>query len=362
MIIFYQGLPGAGKSYEAVVRQIIPALQAGRNVDAYVEGLNHEKIAACAEIPLDRCLQLLTQIDREQVKEIHKHVRPNALVLIDEAQNFWPTNRRPLDEETTRFITEHRHHGLDILLMGQVYKDVHKLWRGRISQLNTYLKLDAVGAEKRYSVLVEKAVQAEKFEKVSSQFGTYDPKYFGTYASHVSDEINTANFQDARANIKNAFWVRWGVPLTIGAAVMGAALLWSFFTSGDRAKADEEAKRAAKPAQVVAPPAPKVLAPPPAPKTFIEALNGKYRLRVAKLYPRSDGSYVGILEWYEGDKLRERLNIEQVQAMGAAVQIVGATLVKVGDSWGTPWPRDDSEERPRSGAQIIPLSDVKPGS
>lgn len=45
MLIFHEGLPRSGKSYEAMVRHIIPALQKGRHVWAYIEGLNHARIA-----------------------------------------------------------------------------------------------------------------------------------------------------------------------------------------------------------------------------------------------------------------------------------------------------------------------------
>ena len=45
MIIFHEGLPRSGKSYEAMVKHVLEALKQGRKVFAYVEGLNHEKIA-----------------------------------------------------------------------------------------------------------------------------------------------------------------------------------------------------------------------------------------------------------------------------------------------------------------------------
>jgi zona occludens toxin len=53
-ILFYEGLPGAGKSYEAMATQIIPFLQKGREVVAYIEGLDHERIAVAADMPVER--------------------------------------------------------------------------------------------------------------------------------------------------------------------------------------------------------------------------------------------------------------------------------------------------------------------
>ncbi|MGL6388160.1 zonular occludens toxin domain-containing protein [Aeromonas hydrophila] len=37
MLIFHEGLPGSGKSYEALVSHIIPRLKDGRTVDAYID-------------------------------------------------------------------------------------------------------------------------------------------------------------------------------------------------------------------------------------------------------------------------------------------------------------------------------------
>ncbi|MBC8674249.1 hypothetical protein H2136_19655 [Aeromonas hydrophila] len=105
-------MPGSGKSYEALISHIIPRLKDGRTVDAYVEGLNFEKIAELCEITIEECQERLKQITREEVLNIHNHVRDKSLVIIDEAQNFWPNGRGKLAQPIIQFITEHRHRGL----------------------------------------------------------------------------------------------------------------------------------------------------------------------------------------------------------------------------------------------------------
>lgn len=45
MLVFNEGVPRSGKSYDAVLTHILPALKSGRVVYARVNGLNHEKIA-----------------------------------------------------------------------------------------------------------------------------------------------------------------------------------------------------------------------------------------------------------------------------------------------------------------------------
>lgn len=201
MIIFHEGMPRSGKSYEAVVYYILPALKAGRPVDAYVKGLDHAKLAELAGITLEQCQELLHIIPKEQVPEIHDHVRKNSLVVLDELQNFWPNGRQKLPERVQLFITEHGHDGHDILAMGQDMRDCHAVWRRRVSQKTFFLKLEAIGAPKRYNWTTYKAVRPEKFQEVNSGTRTYEEQYFGSYASHNEDVTNKGQFKDDRANI-----------------------------------------------------------------------------------------------------------------------------------------------------------------
>ncbi|MDC6258787.1 type II secretion system major pseudopilin GspG [Ralstonia solanacearum] len=59
MLIVHEGLPGAGKTWEAVVKRLIPALQKGRKVYARINGLDHAKIAEVAGVELERVKELL---------------------------------------------------------------------------------------------------------------------------------------------------------------------------------------------------------------------------------------------------------------------------------------------------------------
>jgi zona occludens toxin len=201
MLLFHEGMPRSGKSYEATAFYIIPAIQKGRLVDAYVDGLKHEQIAEIAEVPLEQVQELLKIITEEQVPEIYKHVRQNSLVVIDELQNFFPNGRQKLHPDIQNFITKHGHDGHDILCMGQDLRDCHAVWRRRVSQKTFFLKLEAVGQPDRYQWATYKATRPEHFEKVTSGIRKYDPKYFGSYASHSEGTTNTEQFMDTRANV-----------------------------------------------------------------------------------------------------------------------------------------------------------------
>lgn len=180
MIIFYEGLPGSGKSYATIKDWIIPSLKKGRPVYAYIEGLNHELIAELAEIPLGDCQRLLNQIEKDDVLNWHTIASKDSLVIIDEMQDFYPSKRAPLDTATTTAITQHRHNGQDILALGQDLRDVHSLFKRRVDQKILFNKLGALGLTKRYSWKVQKSAGLERFETISTGTASYDPKYFGT--------------------------------------------------------------------------------------------------------------------------------------------------------------------------------------
>ena len=351
MLIFHEGLPGSGKSYEAMVRHIIPAIQKGRPVFAYIEGIDHERVAQAAEVPIEQVRELLKQIARDDVPKVYEAVADNALVVLDEAQNFWPNGRQKLDPHITQFITEHRHRGLDLLLMGQDMRDVHALWRRRVSMRVLFNKLDAVGQERRYNVTTYKATAPEKFEKVSASFGRYDERYFGTYASHVADDTNTENYKDARASLANQTWVRWGIPIALVCAAWGAWKAVAFFRqdpAADKAALQAQAKPAAPPPM----PAPVAAAPPP-PMDYVQRLMKQYRPRLAMHW--SDGYRTqGQIEWWDGAQVYERLTFKQLETMGYAVRIHG-TLARLNGDWVTAWPIPATVQSPTLMPAALPV-------
>lgn len=273
MLIFHEGLPGSGKSYEALVSHIIPRLKEGRTVDAYIEGLNFEKIAELAEITLEECQDQLKQITREQVPAINEHVRDKSLVIIDESQNFWPTGRQRLPDPIIQFITEHRHRGLDVVLMGQNLNDVHSMWRNRIDKKFVFMKLDAVGQAKRYSWTSYKGSLRPdgqrsriEFEKLTGGIRQYDPKYFGSYASTTSEDNEMGVYEDDRTNIFKSAKFKYGLPI---AALLFIGGLWfaidTMLNFNSKTGAEDLAKQEAQQHEVASPSSPGQPAPRPEP-------------------------------------------------------------------------------------------------
>lgn len=235
MLTFYEGLPRAGKSYSAVKDEIVPALKKGRKVLAYIEGLDHIRIAAVAEIELENCRENLQLLKREEVKQLRQYVKPDMLIVIDEAQNFWRHSTKQLDDDITQFVAEHGHMGLDIILMGQSIKDLHLLWRRRVERKVFFQKKTALGQVNKYSATFFSAVLSGDdilFEKVMTVDYEYDPRYFGTYKSHTDDTTNKETKVEQRAVIWNhPIFKRW-LPLFAVFAVFAIYYLWHLMHGG----------------------------------------------------------------------------------------------------------------------------------
>lgn len=333
-IIFHEGLPGAGKSYEAVVKRVIPALKAGRKVFAYIDGLNFEKIAEAGELELDDVKRLLVQLQREQMASVYDHVENDALVVLDEAQNFWPQTFGKLGAEITAFVSEHRRRGLDIVLMGQDLRDVHTLWRRRVDQKIIFTKMDVVGKVDSYQWASFKHVGKEKYEKITSGRQKYDTKYFGTYLSHEAGTTNKETFVDERAIIWNSpVFRRWlplfGIVLVIAIGIIVYMFKGDGLTKSAGAPAAkpaphsvttvkvEKSERASPPPAAASAPA----AAAPKQQDFIAGLNEKYRVRLSAMM-RKAGRAQLIIEWYDaGYRVQERLLAHQIEELGWRMEL-----------------------------------------
>ena len=360
MIIFHEGLPRSGKSYEAMVFHIVPALKAGRPVQAYIEGLDFEKIASVCELPLERVQELLTQITVDQVKQVPDWAKLNSLVVIDEAQDFWPTQRQPLPDDVTKFVTQHGHKGIDILLMGQDLRDVHNLWRRRVDMKIVFMKRDMIGKDQTYKYTVYKARKTDRdtvFEEISNGVREYDKKYFGTYLSHVDNTVQTGNYKDDRANLFKTKAFRFWLPLALVLGIVaigyliymfkGDGLAKSVYTgpSSSSSSSVTSGPRLIQPVTPLAPPVPASApgsAPAPvqtavaaassssAPRRqddYIAEISDKWRPRLSAYMKKRDGVYV-LVEWFDGSMRKmESLKADQIAEFGYTLDIRAEVLI-----------------------------------
>jgi zona occludens toxin len=267
MIIFHEGLPGSGKSYEAVLEHILPALKQGRDVITNINGINFEAFSASTNIPLPIILMLMTVINHLEIDDLEQRyntvksdfiqkTKKDSLVVIDEVQNLWPTTRQKENEAVSKYVSEHRHEGLDIVLMGQDRRDVHTIWRRRINRLLTFNKLQAVGLETSYRWECFEATAPEKFSSVSSGVRKYEKSIFDLYSSHTAGTANKSVYKDNRANIFRTKNFIYGVIGLFFVIWFGGSAIADFF-SPDVPQAPVSAPAVSSP--VVNPPPPSIV-------------------------------------------------------------------------------------------------------
>ncbi|NMM39291.1 zonular occludens toxin domain-containing protein [Pseudoalteromonas arctica] len=244
MIIFHEGLPGSGKSYEALVKHIIPSLTKGRKVYARLNGFNFEKVSELTGKTVDELKALYTEISEEQVHTVYDLVENDCLLVIDELQNFFPSGRQKLSDEMTQFIAEHRHRGMDIICMGQALADCHTTWKRRIERKISFLKLSMVGMDSKYKwEMYQGSINGVKgdvvFTKIKSGVEKYDSKYFGSYLSHQQTTGNTDVYSDDRVNVFKSKQFIFYLPLFIFLVAFSLYFLNGFFDSESKLESEK---------------------------------------------------------------------------------------------------------------------------
>lgn len=259
-IFFLEGLPGAGKSYECVIRHLLPALRAGRSVITNVPGLDHDVIKrhlgqlsfSLTYIDIDTSVraavdayieassaqnrpalqQVMMTIAAATAQEILESVLvKDALILLDEVQNYFGSSSGALPVSTIRFFAEHRHQGLDLVLMGQHVGDVHDLIRHRIEVLTHLQKLVALGVPNRYS-WTNYTLSGGKRTKILNGVEKYDKEIFSIYESHHAGTSNKTLYVDDRNNVFNGVFFKYVLPFFFLAACFGLYWVYGFIWGG----------------------------------------------------------------------------------------------------------------------------------
>ncbi|MBS1188811.1 MAG: zonular occludens toxin family protein [Rhodocyclaceae bacterium] len=341
MITFFEGLPRSGKSYSSMKDEIIPALQKGRPVYSNVEGLDFEKIAEVSGLPLERVQELLTQWTKEDVKSLKRGIK-DSLLVIDEAQNWWPSKRQPLSDDLTEFVAEHGHDGLDIILMGQNLKDVHTLWRNRVERKLYFLKKTALGKPDAFSATMFTAIpkgDGIAFEKVSTSDYKYEGKYFGTYKSHTDGTENKETKVDPRVVVwNNPLFKKW-LPIVGVVLCVAVYYVWGLFHGGIEKGVVKVPQSMPGASASPSPAAAAKLAPtkegqaqdrvqfglvegvaPEPPKDWLQEMTEKHRIRFVGAIKIGNRAGNGIIEWRDGGgALFQSLTFRDIEALGYSV-------------------------------------------
>lgn len=216
MLIFNEGLPRAGKSYDAVANHLIPAIKSGRHVYARLDGLNFYAIAQVSGVPEDEVRALLHIVEpgdvldlfritvhADKTKTLHADLRRDSLFIIDEVHEFWVASRSDLDPEIEWFFAYHGQFGMDGVLISQAYKRVHDAIRLRVERKHLFRKLNFLqklkrrskeDSSKRYVKRSMIAMEPDKFAVLTSEEYEYNPEIFPCYTGYRPGVENIAPY------------------------------------------------------------------------------------------------------------------------------------------------------------------------
>lgn len=235
MINLLLGAPGGGKSYEATVFHILPALEKGRKVITNLP-LDVERIgqldAAYADL-----IELRTGSKAEGMCRLGDAERPwrafeheadysdpwrradgvGPLYVIDECHLVLPRlgTRRAVEE----WFSLHRHENADVLLITQSHGKMSAAVRDLVQVVYRVRKNVALGSMGSYTRKVQDGIRGEV---VNVAIRKYEKRYFGLYRSHTrgrsAEELGAA---DVRPIWKN--WTFIGAALCFSVVIALAA-------------------------------------------------------------------------------------------------------------------------------------------
>jgi zona occludens toxin len=382
MLVFKEGVPGAGKSYDAVVTDILPALASGRKVYARLNGLNHARIAEHLKMAVEDVERLLVVLDDGAVNGLWKPgaVDADSLVVIDEAHEYYVASRESMNKAVEKFFAEHRHAGLDIVLLSQWYRRLHSAVRARVERKAVFQKLTAVGSEKSYLVTFYHSTGPDRFEKVSSESRRYDKAVFPLYEGVKPGTTNTTVYRAGGKTVwaKIGLYAMFMVPLVL---VAFWVLSRFFHGDGGMVRDTTTTRIGGAPVPLVIQPGQVSAAVKPAGSptmqhgkfdtskmspeaAYLFDMAGQARPRLAGFAQVEGGQALGVVEWREDQgHVLERLTLDQVRALGVQVDIepYGVKLVAGKEAIiVTAWPVDmpgtvpgagDAQQGEQGGAQ-----------
>jgi zona occludens toxin len=201
MIHLLTGLPGSGKSLRTVF-YISRFLEEGRPVYACgVDGLNVPGV-----MPLDN------PNDWEQLPD-------GSVIVIDEAQKVWPSRRGAEPIPPVRALSEHRHHGMDFVLITQHPAMIDSYVRRLVGRHEHLVRKFGVAAAQIYSwnEVQDDPSQASARDLAEETLWAYPKHLFGLYKS--------ATLHTVKRRIPKSFYV------IAAAALLIPALAWAAYST-----------------------------------------------------------------------------------------------------------------------------------
>lgn len=250
MIYAVCGSPGSYKSVHVLEKYIIPALKKGRPVYTNIENISAIHIATyfdMSPIECDSNLHILGRVydddgkyheDTSMIRHFYENVPNNALIVIDEAQNYFSSRdfKEQYSKDVISYLTRHRHFGHDVIYITQNIDSVDITFR-RNTQMTFMLKrAEHVGMKKLCFIYVYDRFDLERKHLARLTY-TPNPSCFACYSSYEASDVEEHR-KTYNVILRNkGFW----------AFIVGLLILLFMFLSGKFDKLIHPGKSVAKP-------------------------------------------------------------------------------------------------------------------
>lgn len=251
MIHGISGKTGGGKSYEAVVRHIIPTVTEHKRKVVTNLPLNIEHFCA---VYGDYCRDLIEVVDGEfhnyggqrpfskkehylQFEDWKNEAGNRVYFFIDECHLALPQSGT--DKEVKQFFDMHRHYGFDIMLITQNFRKVDRDIRDLIANHYRAIKKSMMGQDDKYILKVHDGSSATNATVVATHEREYEKKYFKFYQSHTKSD---QSIKEAAPSDIQKWYDNWFVKVSVIFFVVAIFLMYLGFKKQSDKKTQDKAQ------------------------------------------------------------------------------------------------------------------------
>lgn len=228
MINGLSGRPGSGKTYEAVVRHILPALKEGRMVVTNIPLKVDWFVMVCGP----HVLQLIKLVDGgfhnygekryfSQAQDFLQYDtwrnenNQGVYFFVDESHLSMPQGGT--DKALKEYLSMHRHYGHDIMLLTQNFRKVDRDVKDMVQNCYFCTKLSFLGRDEKYVVKVADGVSRNY---ITTHQREYDSKYYAAYQSHTKANGSVTEATTADVTKWYQRWTTKGAVICFGLAIL----------------------------------------------------------------------------------------------------------------------------------------------
>lgn len=251
MIHGISGKTGGGKSYEAVVRHIIPTVTEHKRKVVTNLPLNIDHFCA---VYGDYCRDLIEVVDGEfhnyggqrpfskkehylQFEDWKNEAGNRVYFFIDECHLALPQSGT--DKEVKQFFDMHRHYGFDIMLITQNFRKVDRDIRDLIANHYRAIKKSMMGQDDKYILKVHDGSSATNATVVATHEREYEKKYFKFYQSHTKSD---QSIKEAAPSDIQKWYDNWFVKGSVIFFVVAIFLMYLGFKKQSDKKTQDKAQ------------------------------------------------------------------------------------------------------------------------